>query len=630
MRAKLCLLLVAFGQVCAVAMAQVQPAAVISPSSVGGAIYITHVTVIDTETGKEAQDRTVVISGERISEVRDGKAVKLPAGVKVVDGRGKYLIPGLWDMHVHVWDYDSTFPLFLANGVTGVREMFGPPDANQFRAELVAKKTLAPRFYLASPIIDGHPKVWPTSIEVNTPEEARKVVDEQKQKGADFIKVYSRLSRESYFAIVEESLRQRIPVEGHVPSLITAWEASSAKQKSFEHLGGIPLACSSREEELRPKVAAATTPKERFQLAAEGSRSHSEEKCQRLFGEFKKNSTWQVPTLTVNRSFAMLIDEQFRRDDRLRFFGGDYRNWLVAKDDFRLKTWMTEDFAIQRELFAYDQRLVSAMFRAGVPMLAGTDAGNPFCFPGFSLHDELALMVESGVNPLGALQSATRNPALFMDATDKYGSVALGKIADLVLLDADPLEDIHNTTKISEVFLAGKEFDRAALDNMLRGAETAAKVESERSSTEAELRAVMAELHKAALEGNSEKAASLMTDEYVQTDISGHFQEKTEWLNTYSKPLAELIKAGKFHWEVYDEKDVQIRIYNDAAVVMGTFELKGAGARWGDQHTWVADPDAHPSATLRFTRVFIRRNGKWLLAAIHNALLLPPPPLANK
>jgi len=139
------------------------------------------------------------------------------------------------------------------------------------------------------------------------------------------------------------------------------------------------------------------------------------------------------------------------------------------------------------------------------------------------------------------------------------------------------------------------------------------------------LRAVMAELHKAALEGDSEKTASLMTDEYVQTDISGHFQEKTEWLNTYSKPLAELIKAGKFHWEVYEEKDVQIRIYDDAAIVMGTAELKGTGARWGEQHTWVADPNAHPGATLRFTRVFIRRNGKWLLAAIHNAL--PPPPV---
>jgi len=149
---------------------------------------------------------------------------------------------------------------------------------------------------------------------------------------------------------------------------------------------------------------------------------------------------------------------------------------------------------------------------------------------------------------------------------------------------------------------------------------------AERSTAEAELRAVMATLHKAALEGDTEKTTSLMTDQYVQTDTSGHFQEKTEWLNTYSKPLAELIKAGKFHWEVYDEKDIQIRIYGDAAIVMGMFELKGAGARWGAQHTWVADPDAHPGATLRFTRVFILRNGKWLLAAVHNATLLPPPP----
>ena len=145
------------------------------------------------------------------------------------------------------------------------------------------------------------------------------------------------------------------------------------------------------------------------------------------------------------------------------------------------------------------------------------------------------------------------------------------------------------------------------------------------SSPEAELHAVMAELHKAALEGDTETTISLMTDEYVQTDIAGHFQEKTEWLNTYSKPLAELIKAGKFHWEVYEEKDVQVRIYKDAAVVMGRLELKGAGARWGAHHTWVADPDAHPSATLHFTRVFIRRNGKWLLAALHNAVPLPPP-----
>ena len=302
-------------------------AAAADASTLDGPIYISHVTVIDTETGNVLVDRTVVISGERIAELKASNQLKPPKGAKVVDGAGKYLIPGLWDMHVHAWNYDSTFPLFVANGVTGVREMFGPPDATKFRAALAkADRVLAPRFYLASPIVDGHPKVWPTSVEVNTPEEARKFVDEQKQKGADFIKVYSRLSRDCYFAIVEESRRQKIPVQGHLPTLVTAWEATNAKQKSFEHLGsGIPLACSSREEELRQKVVG-LSPRELRRLAAEAMPSHSDAKCERLFRDFKSNMTWQVPTLTVNRSFGMLNDEQFLRDDRLRFFGGEYRH----------------------------------------------------------------------------------------------------------------------------------------------------------------------------------------------------------------------------------------------------------------------------------------------------------------
>jgi len=215
-----------------------------------------------------------------------------------------------------------------------------------------------------------------------------------------------------------------------------------------------------------------------------------------------------------------------------------------------------------------------------------------------------------------------------MEATDKYGSVTTGKMADLVLLDADPLEDIHNTTKVSEVFLAGKEFDRAALDNMLRGAETAAKADS---SSEAALRTIMDERRKASLEGNSDKIASSLADEYLQTDITGYVQDKTAWLNEYFKPLAELMKAGKFHWEVFEPKDVQIRMYGDTAIAIGTLEGKGSGAKYEPtQHTWVANPNASFSGTLRFTHVYIKRNGKWLLAALHNAVPLPPPPPANK
>lgn len=147
----------------------------------------------------------------------------------------------------------------------------------------------------------------------------------------------------------------------------------------------------------------------------------------------------------------------------------------------------------------------------------------------------------------------------------------------------------------------------------------------EASSAEATLRAVIAERHKAGLEGDTEKIANSMAEEYLQTDIAGYVQDKTTWLNEYFKPLADLIKAGKFRWGVYEEKDVQLRMYGDAAVVIGWLELRGNGARPTPQHTWVADPDAHPSLTLRFTRVYIKRNGKWLLAALHNAVPLHPP-----
>jgi len=477
MRTKRLLVLLPLGLLCSLATAQDRSTVAASLNAANNSIYIIHVTVIDTESGQEAQDCTVIISGERISEVKKSRDAQLPAGVKVVDGTSKYLIPGLWDMHTHATDLVSTYPLYLANGVTGVREMSGPSDANRFRVELAAKKIDSPHMYIGSTIIDGPPPVWPDSIFVNTPDDARRVVDEQKRKGADFIKIYNSLSREAYFAIIDEGKRLSIPVEGHVPFAVSGWEATAAGQKSFEHLFGIPDACSTREEEYRSKIAVVKRPIERDRLYAQAALSYSDEKCRRLFAAFKKNHTWQVPTLTIDRSVGWLKDPQFTNDDRLRYFSGEMLSWISAKDEVPpyMKDWTPADYSMERELFVYDQKLVGAMFRAGVPLLAGTDVSNPYCFPGFSLHDELALFVEAGVSPLGALQAATRNAAVFMDASDKYGSVKPGKIADLVLLDADPLKDIHNTTKISAVFLAGKEFDRAALDEMLRKAEAAAK-----------------------------------------------------------------------------------------------------------------------------------------------------------
>lgn len=435
-------------------------------------IYISHVTVIDTETGKEATDQTVVISDGKIFDVRNSKNLAVPTSSRAVDGRGKYLIPGLWDMHVHRTEYESTYPIYLANGVTGVREMAGPQDANKFRAELAKKDIAAPHIYLASPIIDGYPPRWPDQIAVRNAAEARAVVDEQKQNGADFIKVYDRLSRESYFAIIDEARRQQIPVVGHVPFAISAWEASTSGQKSIEHLHAFPLACASREAELRARLVASPNSWKLWNaIYMEAYQSYDDAKCQRLVAEFRWNGTWIVPTLVVFRSSAFSNDPQFRNDDRLRYFSGHLRNSLGRRYVAERASFDDGDFAVERELYTRRKALVGALFRAGASLLAGTDVPNPFVFPGFGLHDELALLVESGVTPLGALQSATRNPALFLGIADKYGSVSPGKVADLVLLNADPLVDIHNTTKISEVFLAGKEFDRAALDLTFKNAE---------------------------------------------------------------------------------------------------------------------------------------------------------------
>jgi len=554
---------------CFVAAAQ-NTSTVVTPAQ----IRITHVTLIDTETGKEITDQTVVISGDKISDVANSKSVVAPASAHIVDGRGKYLIPGLWDMHVHGTEVDSTLPVYIANGVTGVRDMFGPPDANKFRAEQAAKHLVSPHIYLGSPIVDGKPPVWPDSIAVENADEARKAVDEQKQRGADFIKVYSLLSREAYFAIIDEAKRKNIPVAGHVPNSITVLEAAEAKQESMEHLVGIGLGCSSRETELRPKIQAASPTGIEFDaLTLAALQSYSDERCKAVFSALRKNGNWPVSTLVAWRAIGFLNDPQFTSDNRVRYFSGDFRDWMTGKADARMKEWSASEFGIRRAVFSEQSKLTGELFRAGVHMLAGTDSGNAFCFPGFSLHDELALLVESGVTPLGALQIATRNPALFMNATDKYGSVTVGKIADLVLLDADPLKDIHNTTKISEVFLSGKEFNRAALNQLLKDAVNYVAISSSDAASGAEssdvtaVRQQMESLRRAELQYDTTAAEKLLEEDFRLSAADGTLYTKKRFLGIVGDKANPL--------ELFEYSDMEIHLYGPTAVVFSRLHEKG-------------------------------------------------------
>ena len=433
---------------------------------------IRHVTVINVATGVELKDQTVTIQGERIVSVAATQETDAaqPGGV---DAHGSFLIPGLWDTHVHVHEtYELS--LYVANGVTGVRIMSGDRDTAAYRSEL-ARQTPSPEIYLASAVVDGSPPVWPGSIVVKKPDDARRAVHEIKAGGADFIKVCSRIPREAYFALADEAKKQHIDFEGHVPDAITAQEASAAGQRTMEHLLGIAVACSNQQERLKNAINRAEFFRDRMAVEAEAYRSLDQAKCQALFADFRRNDTWQVPTLSVLRLWGRLDDSKFTSDPRLAYVGKTSRERWEERIQPQQRRWGLGEHQMARSIFAMDERVVGAMFRAKVPMMAGTDAMNPYCFPGFGLHDELALLVGSGLTPLAALQLATINPARFLGRSAELGTIEPGKIADLVLLRADPLADIHNTTQIEGVWLRGKYFDEAGLRQLLEGAKESAR-----------------------------------------------------------------------------------------------------------------------------------------------------------
>ncbi|HWF89377.1 MAG TPA: amidohydrolase family protein [Pyrinomonadaceae bacterium] len=437
------------------------------PDRTQGPIVLTHATIIDVTGTTPRHDVTVVITTDRISAI--GDHVSLPADAQVVDATGKFLIPGLWDMHVH-WYARDTFTLFLANGVTSVREMFGNSDLLRWRDQIARGSLLGPRMVVASPIIDGPQPIWPNSIAVRNAEEGRKAVRRVKEWGADFVKVYALLPRDAYFAIADEAKQQGITFVGHVPNSVSPAEASDAGQKSIEHLTGILIACSDKETELRDRLVKADSPEARSRIQTTALETYDEKKATDLIARFVKNQTWQCPTLTVLRSGVLLGDEHFRSDGRLRYIPRQ----LQQRWGFRIANRSTADDGRAKKVLEKQFEIVGAMQKAGVPILAGTDTGNPFCFPGFSLHEELALLVIAGLTPLEALRAATLNPAKFFGLDQTLGTIEQGKIADLVLLDANPLVDIRNTQRINAVVANGRFFDRKALDKMLGEAAGAA------------------------------------------------------------------------------------------------------------------------------------------------------------
>ena len=432
---------------------------------IGQLVAITHVTVVDGERATSRTDQTVLIDGPRITTVGPATSLRVPGGAQVIDGRGRWLIPGLWDMHAHtvVPSGRMLLSLYLANGVTGLRDMGGEfATIRKWRDDIARGTLVGPRIVAAGPYLEAHDSPI-AHIEVHTPDDARRAVDSLASLGVDFVKVHSGLARETFFAAARAARERHLALAGHLSRNVTVEEASDSGQRSLEHLLGFVNVCTAADS----AAFADVDPLRRIVFNTCTSRDQSA-----VYAHLARNGTWVTPTLATAWEFAVLPKSGVPGDSLRRFITDSLRQYLVQI--FEAPPPIPPDGdVLGTRMFAKRRQLVRALHDAGVPLLTGTDSPMRNVPPGFGLHEELLEFVRSGLTPGAALRAATFEPARYFAALDSLGSIGPGKLADLVLLGADPLADIANAHAIVAVLTRGHVYDRRALDAMLRAVERA-------------------------------------------------------------------------------------------------------------------------------------------------------------
>jgi hypothetical protein len=398
-------------------------------------------------------------------------------------------------MHVHFEDPEREFRMFIGNGVLGVRNMGGvPEEVFRWRAKAADGSAVAPRIVACGPIVDGpEPTNPPISVSVRTPEDGRRMAHSLKKLGSDCVKVHDGVPRGAYLALVAEAKRLGLPVVGHIPVRLRTRDAVDAGQRSIEHQIGLRGASTvedrvMREEETNDVFGEAMRTKN-FGLIPESIARKGnllldhfrQVRADDLYRAFARHRTAVDPTLVTDYALTFIDDVSKGDDSRLKYIPAAQREWWKPENGMLTRYRTPAYIAFRKRQFAWTLEQIPLASRRGVTFLAGTDTTIPFIFPGFSLHDELALFVRAGLSPLEALRTATINPARFLGLDAASGGVVVGGTADLVLLDANPLQDISNTKRIAAVVLRGKLLDRAALDRMLQEAEERARATPPRS-----------------------------------------------------------------------------------------------------------------------------------------------------
>lgn len=455
-------------------------------------IRIIDITVIDVRRGVLEPHRTVVIRGNLIRSIVAAQTLKDAPGVDAFDGRGKFLIPALWDMHTHITSPERDFPMYIANGVLGLRNMGGVQEqVFRWKRETSDGTLFGPRMFVSGPIVDGPGGPAPDNyaVRVANAAEGQREVDTLKAEGADTVKVYDGLSPDVYFSIAKEAKQVGLSFAGHVPGDVTILEATNAGQRSIEH--AIELRGSSTaEEELidadlkrqEPLLAEAMRT-QNFPLIPETIARNgnmmldhlSQPKANALYRTFVKNGTYLCPTLDVKEWLAYADDLAKQDDPREQYIPHTTLYYWKPEVNMLTKYRTPAYIAFRKREYAAIRAQIPREQAAGVQLLAGTDLTVPFTYAGFSVHEEMALFVKAGLTPLQALQTATTHPVEFLGLQKTMGSVTAGKLAELVVLDDNPLADIHNTEKIAAVVTHGRILRRAELDALLKQAAESAQ-----------------------------------------------------------------------------------------------------------------------------------------------------------
>jgi len=470
------------------------PATVLAQTPQLGAVpdvtVLYDVTLVDVDSGQLHPGRTVVWERSRIVSVGPSNEVFEPEGAQRIDGGGRYLIPGLWDMHVHVWaaadvaahTEKHVLPAFIAHGVTAVRDMgedgmldSGVPTKHRWDVETRAGARIGPRIVAAGTFPVNGPHGGEAGFtNAATPAQARKLVRFFKDEGsADFIKVYSQIPRDAYFAMMDEARHAGISVAGHKPLAVSFVEAVDAGQRSMEHAREILLDSFPGAAQMQRAGGERNLPPARLKAILQ---AHDPAMLQAIFDAMRRNDAYYTPT-HLTRLFdwkAAARDATYLDDPRLAQLT-EAQRIETRKDVARTQQRAARpgDAQVYQAFFEKGLQATGLAQRAGVNLLVGTDAGDSYCFPGSSLHDELGWLVTAGLTPLQALRAATVNPARFMGRSQDFGGIGAGKLADLVLLEGNPLEDIGNTRRIHTVVMNGRVYGPDALARINRHLPTA-------------------------------------------------------------------------------------------------------------------------------------------------------------